>query len=126
MNGVNIIPLKPIGTDKRGSTYEFTINSASDFLFLTRKKNTISGNAYQKGSNLAMNPKTFILLAGEIILHVKPVRSNKIESLPISQPCVIEISPYITHTIEAITNIQFLESGSLAEIVDDRVKDQII
>lgn|SRR3990167_5348297 len=126
MKSVEILPLKSLGPDNRGKTYEFTINPTKGFLFLIRKKGTVSGNTYQKGGNSATNPKTFILLNGSIILHIKPVDSDKIKQLSISEPSIIKIAPYITHAIEAKTDIQLLEAASLVEIVEDRIKDHIV
>ncbi len=113
-----------IGEDNRGITCSYSLNNKqADYLYLFRKKGTISGNAYQKGLLSNMNPKTFILLTGKILLSFRQVNTKEVYTKIISSPKIIEINPYIIHTVEALEDYVLLECNSINDVELDRVKE---
>lgn len=127
----NIKPVKikkfdVIGEDERGLTAEFSIPRKQDeFIFITRKRNSTSGNTYHEGKSTATNPKIFILLLGDITLSYRKIGTiNKYSEL-IQSPAVIEISPYVTHKIEAQNDFLLLECNSIKDIHNDRIKEEV-
>ena len=123
---VRIFPFKEIGNDNRGVTSAFRLcRKQDDFIFITRKEGSISGNTYHEGVSLATNPKVFILLKGEIRLSYRKIGNNEVQETMVKEQSVIEIDPFVTHQIESITDIIILECNSIDDISNDRVKENV-
>ena len=43
----------------------------------------------------------------------------------IQAPAVIEISPYVTHKVEALCDFILLECNSIKDIQNDRIRDEV-
>ncbi|CEK11469.1 hypothetical protein [Legionella hackeliae] len=120
---VEIREFKSIGDDERGVTQEFSIGkNQSEFLCITRKKDTISGNNYHLGIENSLSPKRFVLLTGCIELVYRQVDSHQKHSKVLKAPCIIAIKPKVIHAVKAITDILLLECNSLADIQKDNFK----
>jgi hypothetical protein len=123
---VRVKPFKHIGQDERGVTSEFSLSrQQQEFVYITRKKGTISGNSYHMGTNIATNPKTFILLSGEIELSYRYLNTNDEQNVRVSAPALIEIKPQTIHAIEAFTDIIILECNAIADIQQDVFKEMV-
>jgi hypothetical protein len=85
----------------------------------------LSGNTYHEGENSATNPKMFILLTGKIILSYRKIGTDKKYTEIIEAPAVIEISPYVTHKVEALNDFTLLECNSIKDIQNDRIKEEV-
>ena len=99
--------------------------SQKDFIYITRKKNSMSGNNYHTGKNLATNPKIFILLSGEIDFSYRPVATNHKHTITISALALIEIKPNTIHAVKALTDIIIIECNSIADIEQDNFKEAV-
>ena len=125
MEEIKITPLNLLGKDERGITYSFQTKKTGDFIFLTRKAGSLSGNTYHEGKNLGTNPKTFILLDGEIEFNYRSINSTDKKQIKITTPSIIEVKPYTIHNVKALTDFIMLEANSLADIQNDRVKHEV-
>jgi len=126
MDLVKIINFTKIGEDERGLTSSFKLcRRQDDFIFLTRKLGSISGNTYHEGIFAATNPKVFVLLTGKIRLSYRKIGGDDISEIIISNQNIIEISPNVTHQIEAITDISMLEANSIEDISNDRMRENV-
>jgi hypothetical protein len=115
-----------IGSDERGSTQGFQLSrKQADFLFLTRKSGSLSGNTYHEGKNLGTNPKVFLLLAGKIKLSYRKVGSEQVFENIISKPSVIRIMPLVTHKVEVLEDAAIIECNSITDIQSDRIKELV-
>jgi hypothetical protein len=126
MSYISIKPLNKLGEDERGVTYNFKTKTTGDFIFLTRKAGSLSGNTYHEGKNKGTNPKTFILLSGSIEFSYRHVESTTITIEIISEPSIVEIQPFVTHAVKAITDITMLEANSIQDIQEDRVRESVV
>ncbi len=123
---VVITGFKAVGEDERGITKEFSITKGqSDFIFITRKKDTISGNNYHLGIASSINPKRFVLLAGTMELSYRKVGSHEKISQVIEAPCIISIKPQVIHAVRAVTDVMLLECNSIADIQNDNIKEMV-
>lgn len=123
---VRIKKFNIIGEDERGLTAEFSLSrKQSDFVFLTRKEKSLSGNTYHEGKNSATSPKMFILLVGKIILSYRKTGTDEKYTEVIEAPAVIEISPYVTHKVDALSDFTLLECNSIKDIQNDRIKEEV-
>ena len=122
---ISILSMNELGRDERGVTLTYETRNNSKHIFLTRKKGTTSGNTYHTGKNPNTNPKMFVLLSGEIKLHYRHINSNSHSFIKVQQPSVIKIVPYVTHSIEALTDILMLECNSIEDIQEDRIKENV-
>ena len=120
MNLVEIIPLHLIGNDERGNTYDFSIRDTSNFILITRKTGSQSGNTYHKGENSRTNPKIFVLLSGVIEFSYRYIEQTKITTEIINVASVIKIQPLVTHAVKAISDIMILECNAIKDIQGDR------
>ncbi|MED7787589.1 hypothetical protein [Francisella sp. 19X1-34] len=121
MSIVKIIPFNMIGEDERGITSSFKLCRQQDnFIFITRKSGSISGNTFHKGLSDATNPKVFVLLTGKIKFSYRDINSNDIHEKIIEGQNLIEVFPNVTHQVEAITDIIILEANSIQDIANDR------
>lgn len=126
MSLIKTIPFAAIGQDQRGLTASFKLSrKQDDFIFITRKAGSISGNTYHKGVSAATNPKVFILLAGEIKFSYRKVGSQDICEQIIKSQNIIEVFPYIIHQVEALTDIIMLEANSITDIANDRQRENV-
>jgi hypothetical protein len=115
-----------VGEDERGITAEFSLPRRQDeFILITRKAHSISGNAYHEGKNTTTNPKIFILLSGEITFSYRKIGATEKYSELVQAPAIIEISPYITHKIEAHSDFILLECNSIKDIQHDRIREEV-
>ena len=123
---VRIKKFDVVGTDERGLTAEFSLSrKQAEFVFITRKGKSVSGNTYHEGKNVATNPKMFILLSGDITLSYRKIGTAEKYSELIQAPAVIEISPYVTHKVEALCDFILLECNSIKDIQNDRIRDEV-
>ncbi len=115
-----------IGQDERGLTAQFSLPRKQDeFVFVSRKEKSVSGNTYHEGKNIATTPKVFILLSGDINFSYRKIGTTEKYSEIIQAPAVIEIFPNITHKVEAICDFIMLECNSIKDIQNDRVRDEV-
>ena len=125
MNGVQIIKHKYKHTDARGETISYIADGKlevakhgfKEVLVLKRKKGTIAGRHYHKGTDTTRNPEIQYIISGKLKLTVKDMRGpssnkNKFESYLLGPNTEIRISPYIYHCMEFLENTIFLELHS--------------
>ena len=123
---VNIKPFDILGNDLKGMTATFSLSrKQQDFIFLLRKAGSISGNTYHEGKNEGTNPKTFILAQGEIELNYRDIKQTKKNTVTVIAPSLIEISPNVTHSVVALTDIVIFECNSISDIQQDRIKEDV-
>ena len=126
-NLVKITPFDCIGEDQRGVTKKYSLpRNQSDFIYLTRKAGSISGNTYHLGKNSGTNPKVFVLLSGVIKFSYRKVGTDYVNIDTVESPALIEVLPMVTHKVEAISDIQILECNSIEDIQNDRVKEDVL
>lgn len=129
MSNIKLVKIKKfdvIGEDERGLTSEFSIPRKQDeFIFITRKGNSTSGNTYHEGKSIVTSPKIFILLLGDITLSYRKIGTTNKYSELIQAPAVIEISSYVTHKVEAHNDFLLLECNSIKDIQNDRIKEEV-
>lgn len=115
-----------LGQDNRGLTSEFRLpRNQYEFIYITRKKGSVSGNTYHHGKKIATNPKIFILLGGKILLSYRKIGDVVKYQKEIITPSVIQISPYVTHKVEALEDFLILECNSIQDIQEDRTKEEV-
>ena len=68
----------------------------------------------------------FVLLSGSIKLRFRNIKNKSHEMLEITEPSVIKIPPFTTHSIEALSDISILECNSIADIQNDRIREEVI
>lgn len=121
---IKILSFKDIGEDNRGVTKEFLLSrKQQDFIYITRKQGTISGNSYHQGKNSATNPKSMLLISGEIEFSYRPVTSSIKECITLTGPLLIEIKPNVVHAVKALTDIILIECNSIKDIQNDVTKE---
>lgn len=122
---VNIKALPKIKEDDRGATYALNTKTSGKFIYLTRRAGSLSGNSYHTGKQAATHPKVIILLEGKIEFCYRKIGMNEVNREIITGPAQIEIQPYVTHNVMAITDIIFLEAASYEELSEDRVFEAV-
>jgi hypothetical protein len=123
---VRIKKFDVVGHDERGVTAEFSLpRKQAEFVFLTRKGKSVSGNTYHEGKNTATNPKVFVLLSGDITFSYRKIGTSKKYSELIQAPAVIEISPNVTHQVDALCDFIILECNSIKDIQNDRMREEV-
>jgi hypothetical protein len=123
---VTINPLNLIGKDERGETFSFSIRNTENFIYIHRKKGSLSGNTYHKGKSKFTNPKLFLLLSGKIVFRYRNINDEKHEEVEVHEPSIIQIFPEVTHSVEAIEDIFMLECNSIYDIQDDRFREEVV
>ncbi len=123
---VQIRKFNAIGEDERGLTAEFSLpRKQNEFVYVSRKAGSLSGNTYHEGKSPATQPKMFILLTGKIVLSYRKIGTDKKYNKEIDAPAVIEISPHVTHKVEALNDFVLLECNSIKDIQNDRVREEV-
>ena len=122
---IKITPLYLIGEDERGSTYTYSLINRKDFVLISRKAGTVSGNTYHEGRASTINPKLFVLLSGQAEFSYRRVGENKHKTVLINKPSTIEVYPMVVHSVKAITDVVFLECNSIADIENDRYRELV-
>lgn len=123
---IKITPFTSIGEDSRGCTAEIALGRKQDnFVFLSRKKDSLSGNTYHEGKSDAVKPKIFLLLTGEIEFSYRHVgKQDKYQEI-VQAPAMIEIPPLIIHNVKALTDIMLIECNSIKDVQNDRIKEDV-
>ena|SRR3990167_5725365 len=123
---VRIKKLDVVGHDERGLTAEFSLpRKQAEFVFITRKGQSVSGNTYHEGKSAATSPKVFILLSGDITFSYRKIGTAEKFSELVQAPAVIEISPNVTHKVDALCDFILLECNSIKDIQNDRIREEV-
>jgi hypothetical protein len=112
---VDIIPLKKIGEDERGSTHIFETDRSGEFIFSFRHAGSLSGRHYHKGASPKKNPEKIILVKGEGTLNWLHVGGEEKGSIKIVGPTEIHIYPNVWHELVADTDIIVFEMNALVD-----------
>jgi len=119
---VKITKLSLIRNDERGEGYEFSARETKDFLFVKRKKGTISGEHYHEGKSKQKDPEILILTMGKLKLYAKDLKTGEELEEIIEAPSKIEIPANVWHEVTALTDIAFIELNSIVEHEKDTIK----
>ncbi|MGF1740330.1 hypothetical protein L4C34_04455 [Vibrio profundum] len=122
---IKVTEFNPIGSDERGETKSFSVKDYGEFVYITRKQGTLSGNSYHEGKNKGTNLKTFVLLQGEALIKYRHVESDEVKEIIVPPQSVVEISPYVVHNMFANSDILVLENNSIADIKADVIREQV-
>lgn len=123
-NNVLVQEFDKIGEDERGGTYSFSLCRAQqDFILITRKVGTLSGNTYHEGNSIATSPKVFVLLKGCIEFSYRHINDDIKTVIQIDSPSLIEVKPRVTHSVRVIEDCIMLEANSIDDISGDRIKE---
>lgn len=122
---VLVTPLNIVGQDERGDTLSFSIRKTENFVYIFRKKGTMSGNTYHTGKSEFTNPKVFVILSGQIVFRYRHIDSKEPQVIEVNEPSVIQVFPNVTHSVEAVSDIYMLECNSIADIQDDRFREEV-
>ena len=110
MNGVELIRHSPRQSDERGSVFAYIPQKRlAELLLLHRKKGSVSGNHYHKGSDPTRNPEIQYLISGKFTLSVKDMRTNETGSFTIEPNTELRIAPMIAHKLVAEEDSTILE-----------------
>lgn len=112
---LKITPLKQLGENVFGKTFELTARSTRDYLLAYRKAGSVSGNHYHEGKSEGKNPEQLILVSGEAEIYAKDINTGEEHTERVNAPTLISIGAFILHTVTAITDISFFELNSLEE-----------
>ena len=126
MKHIKITPLNKLGQDDRGSTYNFSIRDTANFIVAKRNKDSMSGNTYHEGKNKGTNPKVFVLIQGMIEFMFRHIEEEDASTIEIKEPSIIEIQPFVTHAVKALTDIIMLECNSIEDIQEDRQRLNVL
>ena len=115
-----------LSSGERGATYDFILPSQQkDFIYLTRKQGSVSGNTYHEGRCQATQPKIFLLLQGTMLLSYRKIGTTTVYQQEIQAPAQIEVQPFVTHKVEAITDISLIECNAIVDIEQDRRFEEV-
>lgn len=126
MSHINITPMHQLGKDERGSTHDYRIRPSADFILIKRKAGSVSGNSYHEGKAAAFNPKIFVLLDGTAEFTYRHIDDQDHSVTDVHGPAVVEIQPFVTHAVRALTDITLLECNSIADVQQDRIREDVI
>lgn len=121
MELVKITPLDLISESESAKTFEFqTISPSQGRILAFRSKGTISGNHWHKGTCPAKDPEELVLISGSVKLSLRQPHQNHFnEEHLLHAPCLIYIPKTVFHRLEALSDISFMESNSIAEHASD-------
>ena len=126
LNKVKISKMNVVSEDHRGITAELNLpRHQSNFIYITRQQNTLSGNVYHEGKIDNMRPKILILLSGKINFIYRNLNETQITSREVISPSIIEIDPYVVHKVEAVEDFIALECFSIHDMEQDRIKQDV-
>jgi hypothetical protein len=125
-NLVSIKSLNVFGKDARGITADFSLpRKQADFIFVQRNAGTVSGNAFHEGKNDGTNPKILFLVTGEIEFSYRESKKDVKYTEKVIGPSLIQVKPNVVHAVHALTDIIILDCNSLADIQQDRIKEDV-
>lgn len=125
-NLVKIEKFNTLNEDERGLTSQFSLpRKQDDFIFLTRKIGSESGNTYHEGKNSGTSPKTFLLLSGTIDFSYRKTGDKTVYSESISAPSKIMVQPLVTHKVMAKSDFIMLECNSILDIQNDKHRENV-
>lgn len=116
---VEIISVDKIGEDERGATHYFDTDRTGQFIIAYRKKGSISGRHYHKGTAHTKNPEQLILMQGEATVNWFDVQGDAKGSIQVKAPAKIIIQPWAWHEVIANTNMIMFELNGLEDAKDD-------
>lgn len=108
-----------VGENQFGSTFELETPETPKYLVGYRKKGAVLGNHYHKGLEIRKNPEVFFLMQGSVEVLLKHLESGVEEKYYCEAPCKIEFQINVIHTLNALTDLVFIEFNSLQEHKND-------
>jgi hypothetical protein len=115
MNGIVVKKLSEIGQNENGSTFGLATRPAEGFIVAQRKKGSKSGGHYHKGNSDTKNPEILILTSGSAKVYGSDRKTGETFHHEVDAPVELNIYPNVIHTVEAVTDISFIEFNSLDE-----------
>ncbi|MDF1758414.1 MAG: hypothetical protein P1U74_08990 [Legionellaceae bacterium] len=123
---VKIKSFKHVGQDELGVTKEFSLSRLQqEFVYISRKKGSLAGNSYHLGLTAATDPKTFLLLAGEMELSYRHLDSKDEQNVRVMAPALVEIQPKTIHSVLSLTDTIILECNAIADIQQDIIQETV-
>ena len=119
---VKVIPISKIGEDERGATHYFDTDRTGQFIIAYRKKGSVSGQHYHKGTATAKNPEQIIIMQGAATLNWHDMRSDKKGAVQIVAPAMVNIEAWAWHEVFANTDIIVFELNGLGDAKEDTFK----
>jgi hypothetical protein len=116
---VTVIPIAIAGEDERGATHYFDTDRTGEFIIAYRKKGSVSGKHYHKGTAPHKNPEQIIIMQGEATVNWFNVRGEEKGSIQVKAPCRVHIEPWAWHEVVADTDIIVFELNALNAASND-------
>lgn len=116
---VEIISVDKIAEDERGATHYFDTDRTGQFIIAYRKRGSISGRHYHKGTAPTKNPEQLILMQGAATVNWFDVQGDAKGSIQVKAPAKIIIQPWAWHEVIADTDIVMFELNGLEDAKDD-------
>ncbi len=112
--GLHINQIPPADPhDPRGPTYEWCKHRTGlQVTIYKRKAGTLAGNHYHKGDDPSKNPEYFFLIEGKLKLTASSSHNTHQCEEIIEGGTELIIGPHISHSMEALTDIIFIEYRS--------------
>ncbi len=98
--------------DKRGPVFEwknFTGEKTVQLTGYTRKKGSIFGNHFHKGTDPSKKPELFFMVSGEAELWVWNKFTKEESKVRLKQGMLLTIWPHVLHKSTALTDIVYVE-----------------
>ncbi|MDP3093628.1 MAG: hypothetical protein Q8N16_02585 [bacterium] len=122
MEGVEIIKLKLVKKDARGSTFQFDNRNSSKLLLAKRKKGSVSGRHFHTGKSRMKNPETMVIIDGKFQIVLKNVKTGEQFRKTCASPVMFKIDPYIYHEVRALTDILLIDMNAINDDKGDTVR----
>jgi len=114
ITGVEITQLEDVSQlgDKRGPVFEwknFTNKKTVQLTSYFRKKGSMFGNHFHKGTDPSKNPEFFFIISGEAELWVWNKFSNEKSKVRLKPGTIVIIRPHVLHKCVALTEVVYVE-----------------
>lgn len=95
--------------DVRGPTYNWKFPDGHQVTILERKKGEKFGGHYHGGNDPSKNPERIFVAKGEMKVRLVDPHEQETELL-LKQGSVLTIYPFVSHWLEALTDVVLIES----------------
>jgi len=118
--GFKITKIKSFKETEKALKYEFKTRATPDYIYIKGKKGAVFGEHWHEGKVKAKSPEVVILLEGKARLFARHIKTKQEQEEEIEGPVIIKIYPFWYHEMKALTDVIFLDLGSLEDHLADR------
>ncbi|MEE9525667.1 MAG: glucose-6-phosphate isomerase family protein [Candidatus Woesearchaeota archaeon] len=105
--------------DDSKKVYKFSADT-NNWILIELNKGATAGGHYHKGIVKSKDPEINVIIKGKAKYKLQNTKTDEEKEIIVEAQSIIEIQPYVKHTIEALEDFTFIEPFDEEAVKKDR------